>query len=169
MAKVSDALSAVGSDAAWFKISEIGLPSSNPDYWGTEVLNDNCGHFTVTVPKDIAPGNYLLRAEVIALHVASSVGGAQFYMSCFQLNVGGSGTAEPPTVSIPGAYSAEDPGILINIYTQLNSYTIPGPAPYATTSPTVAVTPYPTTATWNTALQPSTMPSTPAATAISHA
>ena len=47
---------------------------------------------------------------------------ARFYMSCFQLTVGGSGSANPPTVSIPGAYSAEDPGILINIYTQLNSY-----------------------------------------------
>lgn len=63
----------------------MGLPSNNPDYWGTEVLNDNCGHYTVTVPEDIAPGNYLLRSEVIALHVASSVGGAQFYMSCFQV------------------------------------------------------------------------------------
>jgi cellulase len=43
----------------------------------SEVLNDNCGHYTFTVPKDIAPGDYLIRAEVIALHVASSVGGAQ--------------------------------------------------------------------------------------------
>ena len=73
-----------------------------------------------------------------ALHVASSVGGAQyvgshlisfhtltrsrFYMSCFQVNVGGSGTANPATVKFPGAYSATDPGILINIYQQLNSY-----------------------------------------------
>ncbi|EJF60634.1 hypothetical protein DICSQDRAFT_137375 [Dichomitus squalens LYAD-421 SS1] len=158
MAKVDDATTAVGSDAAWFKVSEMGLPSSNPDYWATEVLNDNCGHFTFTVPSDIAPGNYLIRAEVIALHVASSVGGAQFYMSCYQVSVGGSGSASPPTVSFPGAYSAEDPGILINIYTQLNSYDIPGPAPYGTTSPTVAATPWPTTATWNTALQPSTVP-----------
>jgi hypothetical protein len=46
-------------------------------YQPTEVLNDNCGHYTFTIPKDIAPGDYLLRAEVIALHVASSVGGAQ--------------------------------------------------------------------------------------------
>ena len=62
-------------------------------------------------------------------------------MSCYQVNVGGSGSASPGTVSFPGAYSAEDPvrhfplclatvrvltryrqGILINIYTQLNSY-----------------------------------------------
>ncbi|KAI0659802.1 glycoside hydrolase family 61 protein [Cubamyces menziesii] len=158
MAKVEDATSAVGSSAQWFKVAEIGLPSSNPDYWGTEVLNDNCGHYTFKVPSDIAPGNYLIRAEVIALHVASSVGGAQFYMSCYQVNVGGSGSANPPTVSFPGAYNAEDPGILINIYQQLSTYTIPGPTPYATTSPAVANTPYPTTATWNTALQPTTVP-----------
>ncbi|KAI0326129.1 glycoside hydrolase family 61 protein [Cubamyces sp. BRFM 1775] len=158
MAKVEDATSAVGSSAQWFKVAEIGLPSSNPDYWGTEVLNDNCGHYTFKVPSDIAPGNYLIRAEVIALHVASSVGGAQFYMSCYQVNVGGSGSANPPTVSFPGAYNAQDPGILINIYQQLSTYTIPGPTPYATTSPAVANTPYPTTATWNTALQPTTVP-----------
>lgn len=26
---------------------------------------DNCGHYTFTIPSDIKPGNYLLRAEVI--------------------------------------------------------------------------------------------------------
>lgn len=36
-------------------------------------------------------------------------------MTCYQLTVTGSGTASPPTVSLPGAYSASDPGILINI------------------------------------------------------
>lgn len=35
MAKVDDATKAVGSDASWFKVAEVGLPSSNPDYWGT--------------------------------------------------------------------------------------------------------------------------------------
>ncbi|EIN08692.1 hypothetical protein PUNSTDRAFT_154784 [Punctularia strigosozonata HHB-11173 SS5] len=158
LAKVDDATTAVGSDANWFKIDEMGMPSDSPDYWATEVLNDNCGHYTVTIPSDIAPGNYLLKAEVIALHVASSPGGAQFYTSCYQINVGGSGTASPPTVKFPGAYSASDPGILINIYQSLTAYTIPGPTPHATQSPAVANTPWPTTATWNTALQPSTVP-----------
>ena len=65
MAKVDDATTAVGSSQSWFKIGEMGLPSNNPDYWGTEVLNDNCGHYTFTVPEGIAPGNYLIRAEVI--------------------------------------------------------------------------------------------------------
>ncbi|KAG8889714.1 hypothetical protein FRB98_003006 [Tulasnella sp. 332] len=155
---ISDATTAVGSSQSWFKIGEMGLPSSNPDYWGTEVLNDNCGHYTVTIPKDIASGNYLLRAEVIALHVAGSVGGAQFYMSCYQINVTGGGTASPAGVKFPGAYSSSDPGILINIYTQLNAYAIPGPTPYESASPTVATTAWPTAATWATAGQPKTVP-----------
>lgn len=42
----------------------------------------------------------------IALHAASTYGGAQFYISCAQLNVvnGGSGTPGP-LVSIPGVYT----------------------------------------------------------------
>ncbi len=52
--------------------------------------------------------------------------------SCAQINVGGSGTFQPSssdTVSFPGAYHSQDPGILINIYKKLTSYTVPGPAP----------------------------------------
>lgn len=29
------------------------------------LAQDNCGHFTFTVPAGIVPGNYLIRAEVI--------------------------------------------------------------------------------------------------------
>jgi len=36
----------------------------------------------VKIPTDIPAGDYLLRAEALALHVASSIGGAQFYMTC---------------------------------------------------------------------------------------
>ena len=39
LAKVDDARTASGPSASWFKIAEIGMPSNNPDYWGTEVLN----------------------------------------------------------------------------------------------------------------------------------
>ncbi|KAH8828785.1 glycosyl hydrolase family 61-domain-containing protein [Flagelloscypha sp. PMI_526] len=160
MAKVTNASTAVGSTAGWFKINQAGLVSSNPDYFGNQVLNDNCGHWTFTIPKDIANGDYLLRAETIALHVAGGVGGAQFYMSCYQIRVTGGGSASPSTVKLPGAYSASDPGILINIYTSLTAYTIPGPTPYGTTSVSPVTTAWPTTATWNTALQPSTIPTT---------
>ena len=44
--------------------------------------------------------------EAIALHVASTYGGAQFYISCGQVEVtnGGSGTPGP-LVAIPGVYT----------------------------------------------------------------
>ena len=87
----------------------------------------------MTIPSCIAPGQYLLRGELLALHAASSQGGAQFYMECAQINVvGGTGAKTPATVSIPGTYKATDPGILTNIYTMTSSstYAIPGPEPF---------------------------------------
>ncbi|KAG8687600.1 hypothetical protein FRC11_006919 [Ceratobasidium sp. 423] len=129
MAKVDNAATAVGSDANWFKVAETGLVSK--DYWGTDVMNANCGKVEFTLPDDLEAGNYLIRAEVIALHVAGSVGGAQLYMSCYQINVTGGGAASPATVKFPGAYSATDPGILFNLYGDYTSYTIPGPAVYS--------------------------------------
>lgn len=66
LSKVGDATKDMGS--RWFKIYQNGLVRT--DYWGTDVLNANCGKQVITIPADIAAGDYLLRAEVIALHVA---------------------------------------------------------------------------------------------------
>ena len=66
------------SVAGWFKIAEDGLDSSGK--WGVDRLISNGGVQTITIPQCIAPGQYLLRGELIALHSASSSGGAQFYM-----------------------------------------------------------------------------------------
>jgi hypothetical protein len=70
-----------------------------------------------------------MRNEHIALHTANSKGGAQFYLSCAQIAVTGGGSKSPSNlVSFPGAYSASDPGILINInYPIPTSYVNPGP------------------------------------------
>jgi lytic cellulose monooxygenase (C1-hydroxylating) len=140
-------------------VIDFRILRSSKDYWGTDVLNAACGKYNVTIPKDIAPGNYLLRAEVIALHVAGSVGGAQFYMSCFQLSVTGSGTASPATVKLPGAYSATDPGILFNLYGSYTTYTVPGPTVYgggAGPAPSTTATATPTTKPTSTAATTST-------------
>ncbi|KIY73452.1 lytic polysaccharide monooxygenase [Cylindrobasidium torrendii FP15055 ss-10] len=158
LAKVDDAASAEGTDAAWFKVDSAGLVSNSPDYFANQVLNDNCGHWTFTVPADIAPGDYLLRAETIALHSASGAGGAQFYMTCYQLTVTGGGSASPDTVSFPGAYDASDPGILVDIHQTLSTYVVPGPTPYGTAEWPVATTAYPTTATWDIASAPTSVP-----------
>ena len=52
-------------------------------------------------------------------------------MECAQINVtGGSASKTPATVSFPGAYKQNDPGVLVNIYSGLKSYSIPGPRPF---------------------------------------
>lgn len=81
LSKVSDAASADGS-SSWFKIFEVGYDPATKT-WGNDILNKGCGKQDVKIPSDIAPGDYLLRAETIALHTASQAGGAQFYMTCY--------------------------------------------------------------------------------------
>jgi cellulase len=77
------------------------------------------------------------------------------------------GSASPATVKFPGAYSATDPGILFNLHTTVNSYTVPGPAVYAgggSSSPvTTVVTTRQTTAAPTTVT--SSAPTTTGATA----
>ena len=81
MSKVDDAASADGS-TPWFKVFESGYDAAT-DTWGNDVINEGCGKQELTLPSDIADGDYLLRAETIALHTAGQPGGAQFYMSCY--------------------------------------------------------------------------------------
>ena len=84
---------------------------------------------TLTLPTNLAPGGYLIRQEIIALHLATTLGGAEFYPSCTQLNVSGSQTGTPnETVSFPGAYSDTDPGILDpTVFNAGATYIFPGP------------------------------------------
>lgn len=81
MSRVDDAAAADGS-GSWFKVDEFGYDADNKT-WGTDVLNAGCGKRTFTVPAHLPAGDYLVRAEAIALHTASQVGGAQFYMTCY--------------------------------------------------------------------------------------
>ncbi|KAI1391703.1 lytic polysaccharide monooxygenase [Hypoxylon trugodes] len=140
MSSVSDASTADGSSSSWFKIfadtwaKNPSGGSGDDDYWGTKDINTCCGRMDVKIPTDLAPGDYLLRAEALALHTAGQSGGAQFYMTCFQLTITGSGSAKPAGVSLPGAYKASDPGILVNIHAALSTYVAPGPSVYASGS-----------------------------------
>ena len=133
MSKVADAATADGS-SSFFKIFQDTWAknpsgsSGSDDYWGTKDLNTNCGKMDVKIPSGLTPGDYLLRAEAIALHSASGLNGAQFYITCYQITVTGGGSSSPSGVSFPGAYKASDPGIQINIYQNLAAYIAPGPA-----------------------------------------
>lgn len=132
LSKVSDASSADGS-TPWYKIFADSWSAKGTvgdgDNWGTNDLNSCCGKMDVLIPADTPSGDYLLRSEVIALHTAGGSGGAQFYISCYQITVAGSsGSAVPAGVSLPGALKASDPGILINIHAKVANYVNPGPA-----------------------------------------
>ncbi|CAG8958824.1 hypothetical protein HYFRA_00011775 [Hymenoscyphus fraxineus] len=113
----------------FFKIDGVGLidGSAAPGKWASDEMIANNNTWSVTIPSDIAPGSYVLRHETIALHSAGSSGGAQNYPQCINLEITGSGTASPSGVKGTALYTATDPGILINIYTTLASYIVPGP------------------------------------------
>ncbi|TFK62110.1 hypothetical protein BDN72DRAFT_406369 [Pluteus cervinus] len=124
----SSAASFDGQGAVWTKIYSSGLVNPSTQQWATDVVNANGGKHSVTIPASLPAGEYLLRAEIIALHTASSYPGAQFYVGCAQVKITGGGNANPPKISIPGAYKSSDPGITVNIYNNLQSYTAPGGA-----------------------------------------
>jgi hypothetical protein len=114
-----------GDGAVWFKIYHEQPKFGSQLTWP----NNGKSSFPVTIPKCIKSGYYLLRAEHLGLHTASTAGGAQFYISCAQIGVTGGGNTEPSAkVAFPGAYKASDPGIQINInYPVPTSYKNPGP------------------------------------------
>ncbi|KAF2648460.1 lytic polysaccharide monooxygenase [Lophiostoma macrostomum CBS 122681] len=115
-----------GKGQVWFKIyAEQATTTGGQLSWASL----NKGSVSVTIPKNTPSGDYLLRVEHIALHQASALNGAQFYISCAQIRVSGGGSGTPsPLVSFPGAYKATDPGIKVNIYSGSATYTPPGPA-----------------------------------------
>ncbi|KAM6495228.1 Glycosyl hydrolase family 61 domain containing protein [Amanita muscaria] len=85
----------------------------------------------VQIPSHLAPVNYLMRHEIIALRLSVSIGGAEFYPACAQLHIGGSQTGAPQAsnlVSLPGAHKDTNPGIYDpNVYEFDSMYTFPGP------------------------------------------
>ncbi|RPA82024.1 hypothetical protein BJ508DRAFT_414300 [Ascobolus immersus RN42] len=111
----------------WFKIWEKGATSISSA--GIK-FDEQSRQWTFPIPSSTPSGQYLLRFEHIGLHSAGNPGGAQFYMSCAQINVVNGGNGNPgPTVRFPGAYDANHPGVKINLYWPIpTSYQIPGPA-----------------------------------------
>ncbi|KAI9503876.1 glycoside hydrolase, partial [Coemansia spiralis] len=124
-----------GDGPVWFKIYEDGWDKA-ADTWCVNTLIANKGKLEVTIPRDIAPGNYLLRTEVIALHEANRVygadesAGAELFPNCAQLAVYGTGTVHPSGVNIPGIYDKTQPGLHYDLWGDSTTYEIPGPTLY---------------------------------------
>ncbi|KAI0802095.1 glycosyl hydrolase family 61-domain-containing protein [Irpex lacteus] len=128
MAAIPSATQTDVTGLKWFKIWQDGLTAS-PHQWGSDRLFNNGGNATFTIPSCIQAGQYLVRVEAISLANAEQYPGAQFFMSCAQIEVTGGGSAKPATVSFPGAYTA-DASLITNIYED-DTYTPPGPAVFA--------------------------------------
>jgi hypothetical protein len=113
------------ANAKWFKVSQDGRKSD-----GSWVQADLMAGKTVsmTIPKNLASGQYLIRHEIIALHLATEINGAEFYPGCVQVEVTGNGNGVPDkTVRFPGAYSDSDPGIFDrNVFSAKSKYEFPG-------------------------------------------
>jgi hypothetical protein len=83
-----------GTGNVWVKLAESGYENGT---WAVQTLIANKGVHSFTLPSVLAPGSYLIRPEIIALHEADAsyavnpARGAQLYMECIQLNVTGTG------------------------------------------------------------------------------
>ena len=78
--QVTNAATASWTGLSWFKIAEEGL-NTVTGKWGVDSMIAGQGWWNFTMPACIEAGQYLLRVELIALHSAYAVNGAQFYMS----------------------------------------------------------------------------------------
>lgn len=122
----------------WTKIDELGwLNSSGADVlplggtWASDILIANKASWMVKIPEKLAEGYYAMRHEIIALHVADQINGAQNYPQCVNLRVTNarSGNSKSLDGGVVGEklYGMKDKGILVNIHGNVTGYDIPGP------------------------------------------
>ena len=75
-----------GSGAVWFKVYEISAMTNGGQ--SISFPAQNLASVSFTVPRSLPSGQYLVRMEAIALHVAQTYGGAQFYVSALVTTTG---------------------------------------------------------------------------------
>jgi hypothetical protein len=127
MSKAPGAASEYDGSGDWFKVYEMGAKvTATGLVWDSDQLTS----FSFNLPKDTPKGQYFLRVEQIGLHSASTFEGAQFYISCAQIEVTGDGAGKPaPVVEFPGVYTGHEAGLELSLYYPIpTNYTFPGPA-----------------------------------------
>ncbi|TIA73449.1 hypothetical protein E3P89_01740 [Wallemia ichthyophaga] len=112
----------VGCDpnaAEWYKIGQINIDESGT--WPVPKYVDAGDDVPVTLPSSMESGTWLLRTENINLGAIP----AEIYAGCVSVEVTGGGSGlQGETVSFPGAYTGEEPGLT------KQPYSVEGPADY---------------------------------------
>ncbi|KAF2264947.1 glycoside hydrolase [Lojkania enalia] len=118
----------------WVKIDQLGwLNSSGIESlggtWASDILIAQNFAWNVKIPEGLAQGDYVLRHEIIALHVANELDGAQAYPQCVNLRVQNEGGEKKTERGVVGSelYGEKDKGILVDIHGKIDGYEIPGP------------------------------------------
>ncbi|CAI4218116.1 unnamed protein product [Parascedosporium putredinis] len=113
----------------FFDISREAVIDAASDLWAPNVLVKNDLTWFVRIPEGIAPGNYVLRHEIVALHAAGQTNGAQSYPFCFNLAISSKGTDKPEGRTFEGYYTSSEVGIVWDLFGKSPAdYKIPGPA-----------------------------------------
>ena len=108
-----DCASADVNQVRWFKIWEAGLldgPNMAEGMWYQKAFQrwDNSpALWPVKIPGNLRSGLYMVRHEILSLHVAKK---PQFYPECAHLNVTGGGEVTVPEnylVKFPGVYAVD--------------------------------------------------------------
>lgn len=118
----------------WSKLHHEGYVNGQ---WATLKLIANDGHVVFTLPKSLKKGKYLIRQEIVALHMADkrpdeeAGRGPEFYPGCVQVDVTKGGDSVPDqNFDINAGYKYTDPGFDFNVHypeVPYDSYTPPGP------------------------------------------
>ncbi|KAL2152174.1 hypothetical protein VTH82DRAFT_5358 [Thermothelomyces myriococcoides] len=121
----------------WTKLAEEAFEGGK---WATIRMIDNGGKVDVTLPEALAPGKYLIRQELLALHQADFAcndpahpnRGAESYPNCVQVEVSGNGNKKPnQNFDFNKGYTCDNKGLYFNIYIgQDDQYVPPGPRPW---------------------------------------
>ncbi|KAK9429040.1 glycosyl hydrolase family 61-domain-containing protein [Lipomyces doorenjongii] len=110
-----------GEGEAWWKIYYDGYDAET-DYWATSKLWDNSGTLWISLPDYLPTGEYIIRGEIIALHNASYIDGAQIYVNCIHINIDAVAESSTidintiPKVAFPGYYTYDTPGLHLNVW-----------------------------------------------------
>lgn len=96
-----------------------GNPQEQTGYWGTDaIFYSNGNKQSVTIPKEIPSGNYVLRTEVASIHNNGDVSERQFWPQAFNIKVtGGDDSAKVPAgKKATEFYSASDALLQWDLY-----------------------------------------------------